>query len=64
MNELDDLLIKFSECGITDMQSRACINIIVDWINEEYPVMGAIVYVWLKKNGYTIEANQFDLKRE
>jgi hypothetical protein len=51
MNELDLLLKQIRETGITDTQAKKSLQIISLWINEEYPIMGAIVEIWLKEKG-------------
>jgi hypothetical protein len=60
MNELDQLLLQLSNCGLSDTQSRIALLIINNWINEEYPVMGAIAEIWLQENGLNTETAERD----
>ncbi|HEU0064058.1 MAG TPA: hypothetical protein VFQ58_03470 [Flavisolibacter sp.] len=58
MNDLDILINKLNDQGLSREKIHYCFLVINEWINEEYPIMGAIVETWLKENGLNLEEIQ------
>ena len=52
MNSLEELVEQLKATGLNDEQVISVLNITLEWIYEEYPIMAAVVDIWLKSNGF------------
>ena len=52
MNSLEELIDQLKAAGLNEEQVASVLNVILEWIYEEYPVMAAVVDIWLKSNGF------------
>ena len=46
---MNELLEKIQETGLTPEDSDQVLSIIIEWVNENYPVAGAITNTWLRE---------------
>ena len=52
MNTLEELIEQLKATGLNDEQVISVLNITLEWIYDEYPIMAAVVDIWLKSNGF------------
>jgi hypothetical protein len=52
MNSLEELIEQLKTTGLNEDQIGSVLNTTLDWLYEEYPVMAAVVDIWLKANGF------------
>jgi len=52
MNSLEELKEQLKAIGLSEDQSDSVLNVTVEWLYSEYPVMAAVVDIWLKSNGF------------
>ena len=52
MNSLEELIQQLKTNGLNDEQVTSILNLTLDWLYNEYPVMAAVVDIWLKSNGF------------
>ena len=52
MNSLEELIEQLKATGLNEEQVTSVLNVTLEWIYEEYPVMAAVVDIWLKSNGF------------
>jgi hypothetical protein len=47
---MNELLEKIQETGLSAEHSDHVLSIVVDWVNENYPIAGAITNNWIKES--------------
>lgn len=52
MNALEELKEQLKSDGLAEEQVESVLNTTVEWLYSEYPVMAAVVDIWLKANGF------------
>ena len=52
MNSLEELKEQLKVTGLNEEQVTSVLNVTLEWIYQEYPVMAAVVDIWLKSNGF------------
>lgn len=52
MNSVEELSEQLKETGLNEVQVQSVLNVTVEWLYAEYPVMAAVVDIWLKSNGF------------
>ena len=52
MNSLEELIDQLKTTGLSEEQVQTVVNATVEWLYTEYPVMAAVVDIWLKANGF------------
>ena len=52
MNSLEELKEQLKANSLSEEQVESVFNATVEWLYSEYPVMAAVVDIWLKSNGF------------
>jgi hypothetical protein len=52
MNSLEELIEHLKSTGLSEEQVESVLHTTLEWLYLEYPVMAAVVDIWLKANGF------------
>ena len=49
---MNELLERIQETGLSAEHSDHVLSIIIEWVNENYPVAGAVTNNWLREQAF------------
>ena len=52
MDSFEELIEQLKTTGLNEEQIASVLNVTLEWLYAEYPVMAAVVDIWLKANGF------------
>lgn len=53
---MNELLEKIQENRLSPEHSEKVLSIIIEWVNENYPVAGTVATTWLQQQQASVEA--------